>query len=474
MNSPEKPQPSDAGPETASDTCSGPASVGARDESRSLSGDAGARDGLPPLGRDPAFLGMTATQFLGAFNDNLYKQLLLLIALDYKRLNNWESDPWQPVATLVFTVPFILLSGFGGYLSDKIRKRNVIIFCKVLEILVMTGAMVAFLTGTIGTPTLMISLLVVLMFMASQSAIFGPSKYGVLPEMFRESDLPRANGIIQMTTFLAVIFGTAVCGLLKDAFPDHLWAISGICILIAIAGTLTALLVRRTPVANPDMKLTADCLVVEKSTFRVIVQDRMLVQTLLVYALFWFGGAVMLLAINIVAKDQLGFSDARTSLAQAFIGTGIALGCVVCGRWSRERVRFDLVRAGGWGLLVSTALASVICIAPFGNETTRFWLMCGSLAAVGFFAGVYAVPPQVFIQARPPASKKGRVVGAMNLLNWICIAFASGWYFLLTLLLGTLGWPSSWIFLSIGLLFLVTIVLFRQPNPPVQTPNPGQ
>lgn len=424
------------------------------------------KPGLPPLGRDPSFLGMTATQFLGAFNDNLYKQLLLLIALDYKRLNNWESDPYQALATFLFALPFVLLSGLGGYLSDKIQKRKVIIFCKVLEVLVMAAAMVAFMTGAIGSPALMIALLIVLVFLASQSALFGPSKYGVLPEMLRESDLPRANGIIQMTTFLAVIFGTAICGLLKQVFPEHLWVISGICILIAIAGTLFSLLVRRTPVANPGMKLTVDCLVVEKSTLRWIRQDRVLVQTLLVYAVFWFSGAVMMQAINVVAKDQLGFSDARTGVAQAFIGTGIALGCVVCGRWSRNRVRFDLVRRGGWGLLVSTALVSLVCVAPLGNETVRFGLMCLSLASVGFSAGVFAVPPQVFIQARPPASRKGRVIGAMNLFTWIGILLAAVWYYLLSLLLGMLGWADSWIFLSIGGLFLATIVLFRQPNPP--------
>ncbi len=425
---------------------------------------------LPPLGRDPSFLGMTATQFLGAFNDNLYKQLLLLIALDYKQLNNWESDPYQPIATFVFAIPFVLLSGFAGFVSDKVQKRKVIIFCKVLEVFVMTAAMIAFMTGQIGSPTLIISLLLVLFFMASQSALFGPSKFGILPEMLRERDLPRANGIIQMTTFLAIIFGTALCGLLKDFLPGHLWVISAVCILIAIAGTLTSLLIRPTPVANPNMKFSPECLLVEKSAFRFIMSDRVLLIIMLVYTLFWFSGAVMMQAINVVAKDQLDYSEALTSLSQAFIGTGIALGCVACGRASGGRVRFDLVRFAGWGLLGATAMTSLVCVAPLGKEL-RYGMFCGSLFLIGLFAGIFAVPPQVFIQARPPANAKGRVIGAMNLVTWIGITLAAAWYYALSSLTGVLGIPPSWIFLSIGILFMVTVLAFRQPNPPSPIEN---
>ena len=155
--------------------------------------------GLPPLSRDRSFIGMTVTQFLGAFNDNLFKQLLLLIALDYKEMRGLETDPYQTYATLAFSIPFVLLSGFGGYVSDKVRKRSVVIFCKMLEILVMLAAMIAFFTGTMGAESFIISLMVVLFFMGAQSAIFGPSKFGILPEMLRERDLPLANAIIQLS-----------------------------------------------------------------------------------------------------------------------------------------------------------------------------------------------------------------------------------------------------------------------------------
>lgn len=418
-----------------------------------------------PLSRNRSFVAMTVTQFLGAFNDNLYKQLLLLIALDYKVLHALDHDPYQAIATFAFSIPFILFSGISGFLSDRIHKKTVIVISKVLEIFVMLAAMIAFMTGTIGSSTLIVALIFVLFFMGSQSALFGPSKYGILPEMLHERELPRANGIIQMTTFLAIIFGTALSGLLKQLLPDDLWIISAVCVLIAILGTFSSLFIRRTPIANPGMKFSADCLLVEKSALKIILADRALSVTMLVYTVFWFAGAVTMQLTNLVAKDQLQFGDFRTSVAQGFIGIGIAIGCAVCGRWSNNRIRFDLVRMAGWGLMGTTTITSLICVLLVAGSTLQFICFCGCLLLTGLFAGIFAVPPQVFIQARPPAVAKGRVIGAMALVTWIGIVFAAAWYFLLTSVIAAAGIQASWIFLSIGLLFVATVLLFRQPNP---------
>lgn len=171
------------------------------------------KDHLPTLYRDSAFWGMTSTQFLGAFNDNLFKQLMLLLSL---KVGGWDL---QGPAMIVFAAPFIFFSGFAGYLSDRFSKRPIIIACKIAEIGIMLLGLLAFyyfsVTGLIG-------LMLVLFLMGMHSTFFGPGKYGILPEMLRECDLPRANGWIVMTTFLAIIFGTACAGLLTDPFiaPD--------------------------------------------------------------------------------------------------------------------------------------------------------------------------------------------------------------------------------------------------------------
>ena len=427
---------------------------------------------LPPLKKDPAFLGMTVTQFLGAFNDNLYKQMLLLIAIDYKQDNNLDGDPYQFIAQLAFAIPFVLLSGFAGFLSDRVSKKKVVVFCKGLEILVMVAAVIAFMTGVVGSKALLVSLVAVLFVTGAQSALFGPSKFGILPEMLRERDLPTANGIIQMTTFLAIILGTAASGFLKQALPNQLWVISAVCVGIAIAGTCSALLIRKTPIANPDMKFSADCLLIEKAAFRFIWSDRSLVITMLVYALFWFAGAVVLPLVNLVCKDQLGYSDQVTSILATCMGIGIAVGCVVCGKISKGRVRFDLVRLACWGLCLSTVLVAAVCVWTPGNaRTLQAVLIGGCLLCLGFCAGIFALPPQVFIQARPPESSKGRVIGAMNLITWIGICFASVYYYLFTKLLSEMNLSASWTFVSVGLLFLIVGLAFRLPNPPLHDGN---
>src|SRR5580765_982044 len=191
-----------------------------------------------PLFQDRSLWGMTATQFFGAFNDNLFKQLMLLLAIPVGAAAARKADE-QGLATMLFSLPFVLFSGFAGYLSDRYSKRTMIVLCKLAEIGIMLLGMAGFLAyGATGYR----GLLVVLFLMGTHSAFFGPGKYGILPELFREADLPRANGVILMTTFLAIIFGTASAGLLGDLLydqagrrvPERLWIGSLLCIAIAV------------------------------------------------------------------------------------------------------------------------------------------------------------------------------------------------------------------------------------------------
>ena len=171
---------------------------------------------LPKLSRDAAFHGMTMTQFLGAFNDNLYKALLLFLCVDFAKTAKANGDFYQSMAQIMFALPFVLFSGYAGFLSDRFSKRTIMVLCKIGEILVMLAGLFAFMSGEL------VPLLLVMFLMSTQSAFFGPGKYGILPEMLRARDLPAANGLIQLTTFLAIIFGAFAAGALKDEFPDAL------------------------------------------------------------------------------------------------------------------------------------------------------------------------------------------------------------------------------------------------------------
>ncbi len=318
----------------------------------------------------------------------------------------------------------------------------------------MASASLVFFAG--GQLTL---LLLVLFFMGTQSAYFGPAKYGILPEMLRGRDLPRANGWIQMTTFLAIIFGTASAGILKDHLGGALWIAGLVCVLIAVVGTLTALLVRPLPAAQPGLAFEASALVVRKDTWQMLRGDRPLFSALMASCLFWFVGGLVLPATNALGLLQLQVGDKRASILTACMGVGIALGCIATGKLSRGRVSFRLMRVGCWGMI---ALATLLCLSwPDGSFVLGYWGAHPALMMLGFFAGMYAVPLQVYLQSRPPAGQKGRMIGAMNLLNWIGILISVGVYELCTLAIREMGLPESTTFAVVAVLLLPVAILYH-------------
>lgn len=434
----------------------------------------------PRLPRDRAYWGMTITQFLGAFNDNLFKQLVLLLCVDSKLRGGAD---YQPVATALFAIPFVLFSGIAGFLSDRHSKRTTVVLCKVAEIAVMGAGMAAFLAGGDDLQWLLLLLMVVLFVMSTQSAFFGPSKYGILPELFRERDLPAVNGSVQMTTFVSIIFGMALAGIVKQEFEGRLWVVSLICIGIAVAGTLTSLIIRRTPVAQPGLKFQSSSIFINRETRRMLRADRELFGVLLVSSLFWFAGGAVQQAVNVFGKDQMNFGDGRTSLMAACMGVGIAIGCVVSAKASHRRINFRLVTIGGWGItgcMLATALVGQM-FAPLEQTPDaepilellwpRYsgeWAARLTLTGLGVFAGLFVVPMQVFMQARPPEDQKGRMIGAMNLINWIGIVLSALFYFLAAKICELLSAPSSAVFLVLALVML-PVALFYRPrmNEPV-------
>ncbi|MHB8860883.1 MAG: MFS transporter [Pirellulaceae bacterium] len=418
------------------------------------------RDDLPSLYRDRSFWGMTVTQFLGAFNDNLFKQLMLLLSLKV------AVEDRQPVAMFVFSAPFLLFSGFAGYLADRYSKRTVIVLAKVAEIVVMLLGLAAFLMfGQWGFP----GLLVVLFLMGAQSAFFGPSKYGILPEMLRPSDLPRANGIILMTTFLAIIFGAASAGLLSDmaiterqsltASAHRLWVASGVCVAIAVVGTATSLLVRKVPAAVPHLQFLRTALTVPPETRGMLRRDRPLLGAVLASSVFWLVAGIAQQAVNSLGLRQLQLNDTRTSILMACVGVGIALGSVLAGRLSQEVADFRVMRAGGWGLIVLLLVMSLP--GPFHGHLLGFRGSLVALIVLGIFAGMYAIPLQVFMQSRPPDGQKGRMIAVMNQANFAAILISSGVYWVFDRVVLVMNGPRCAIFAMTAAVMLTAVLLYR-------------
>ena len=431
----------------------------------------------PPLFKDKSFLGMAVTQFLGAFNDNLYKQLVLLlsIAAGGAAAADATDEQWLPM--LIFAAPFLAFTGFAGYLSDKFGKRGIIILCKLAEIVIMALGGLGFYIYWKSDS--LVFLYFVLFLMGTHSAFFGPGKYGILPEMLREEDLPRANGFILMLTFMAIIFGTGLAGALAD--DGRLWLASTSCMVIAVIGTVTALFVRRVPPANPGLRFEWSALTVPPDMREMLSRDRPLLAALLASSAFWLLAGMVPSAVNALGKIELRVGDLWTSILTACIGVGIATGCVIGGLVSHGQVDFRLLRIGIIGMIACLLLAGI----PSGVEVaavevadaaaaqrpgigeSRQWLgFYASLPVMlllGVFTGLFAVPLQVFMQSRPPKDKKGRMIAVMNQANWIGVLIAAGMYWALARLVEVSDWPRCVMFLFIAAMAL-PIALFYHPR----------
>ncbi|MBC8113832.1 MAG: MFS transporter [Candidatus Saccharimonas sp.] len=477
--------------------------------------DAATVDPRPSLLNDRAFWGLNLTQFLGAFNDNLFKQLVMLLCVD--RALEGGRD-MQSLAMFLFAWPFIAFSGFAGFLSDRFSKRTIIVLCKLAELGIVLLGLIGFTTGSLSV------LLSVLCLMGVHSAFFGPSKYGILPELLRPSDLPRANGFMLMATFLAIIFGLAAAGAAKQTFTGSLWLASLPCLVVALVGVTTSLLIRPTAVAEPHLRFDWSSVALAPDTRVLLKRDRRLLGVLLMSSVFWFvGGTVYPPAINAFGKQQLHLDDLVTGAMAASTGLGIAVGCVLAGLLSKDRVRGWLVRVGAWGLTLSLA---ALCLPGPGFDAVRDEIRQNKLSrqtspadkpssngaslkttdvspdanlppstaatpkvdpfrrgsllgpygsvvaliSVGLFAGFFSVPLQVFLQASAPSDQKGRIIGAFNLLNWIGIAGSAGVYALGRLLL--IDWlelPHASLFGFAALLMLPVAVFYRPPEMKIQS-----
>jgi len=444
-----------------------------------------------PLSTDATFWGLLVTQFFGAFNDNVFKFLVMFLCTDRAKAN--PLDDWQGYALIAFASPFVLFSGISGYLGDRYSKTRIIVISKVLEIVVMgVGLLVFWLTEP---SQLQLALLLgVLFLMGAQSTLFGPSKYGILPELYAKHRLPGINGWFLMTTFVAIIGGVAAAGALKDALPS-LISVQWVCVLIAVVGTLTSLMIRQLPAAEPTLKVNPSSLFIDPETRQALRLQPKLLTALLFSSVFWFVGGVFQPSVNSMGTLQYRLSDTSTGQLAATTAIGIAIGSVLAGYLSRSRFRASLVRIAAVGMVLCMgALAipgekisppspnlsaeSLLETSPgtlpptesndWSSSANRhlrlpFVSLTGAgllLMGAGLFAGLFSVPLQVYIQAMAPEHLKGRMIGAMNLINWIGIALSGAFYEIGKQVLVRLGASPNVIFAAIAVVILIAAVTF--------------
>ncbi|HEY1261926.1 MAG TPA: MFS transporter, partial [Terriglobales bacterium] len=376
------------------------------------------------------FWSLIATQFQGAFNDTALKNLVIFLILAAGHRESDRENLELAVGAL-FSVPFILFSMTAGYLADHYSKRSVTIATKVFEIGIMVLAVVGLARQNLPMELTAVFLL------STQAAFFGPSKYGLLPEVLPQRLLSWGNGVLELGTFVAIILGSVAAGIMSDVFQGrHGWS-GAIMLALAGIGCLLSLGITRVPAADPSRKYNYNLPGELWGEIRAIRRDRALWLAVVGNTYFWFLAALLQFNIFIYGKDILQISDTRSGLLQVAVAIGIGIGSLAAGYLSGNQIEYGLIPLGSIGLtLFAAALA-------FHGLT--FSAVLSLLAALGFFAGFFAVPVSALIQHRPEETRKGKVLGVANLLSFVGVLMASVVYFLMQ---RNLHWQPPTVFLA--------------------------
>ncbi|MDZ5601328.1 MFS transporter [Pseudomonas sp. RP23018S] len=398
------------------------------------------------------FLPFFVTQSLGALNDNLFKQSLILAIL-YKISLEGDRSIWVNLCALLFILPFFLFSALAGQFGEKFAKDALIRAIKLAEIAIMAIGAVGFVTSHLEL------MLLTLFAMGTHSALFGPVKYSILPQTLRDEELVGGNGLVEMGTFLAILAGTIGAGIMMSS-SEYASVVAGAIVGTAVLGYLASRWIPRAAAAAPQMVLDWNIFKQSWLTLRLgLGQTPAVSRSIVGNSWFWFVGAIYLTQIPAYAKDWLHGDETVVTLVLTLFSVGIALGSLLCERLSGRKVEIGLVPFGSFGLTLFGLLwwwhsgdvpprdVPYDWLALLG--LSKAWWIMLSIVGLGVFGGFYIVPLYALIQARTPEHQRARVIAANNILNALFMVVSA----LLTIVLLSLAK------LSIPQLFLVVSLL---------------
>jgi acyl-[acyl-carrier-protein]-phospholipid O-acyltransferase/long-chain-fatty-acid--[acyl-carrier-protein] ligase len=390
--------------------------------------------------RDRGLRAFLWTQFLGALNDNIYKMIVSLLAADIG-LSEGGGSGYLSLVLAIYIFPFFLFSGYAGHMADVLSKRTVLVAFKVFEIAVMIVGIFAFHAGSLAW------MLAVLFLMAIHSTFFSPAKYGILPEMLPEKELSRANGLLEMSTFLAIILGTSLGSMMVFALKDSSEWIGVILTGVAVAGTLTSLRIPNVAPSGATYPFQWDPWAEIRGGLKRLYGDRTLWLTVLGIAYFWFLGALLQTDLILLGKEVMGLDELSIGFLATFLAVGIGVGSIAAGRLSGDKVELGLVPLG--------AIVMAACSVLLFFSTQSYAATAVALSLMGFAGGLFAVPLNALLQQRSGREEKGRLIATNNFISTAGILLASGALWTQRDLLGI---PADWIILILGLLTLAATI----------------
>jgi acyl-[acyl-carrier-protein]-phospholipid O-acyltransferase/long-chain-fatty-acid--[acyl-carrier-protein] ligase len=392
------------------------------------------------------FEGFLWAQFLGAFNDNVYKMIVSFTAVAIA-VDSTTSGRYLALSGAVFILPYILFSGYAGQLADRYSKTRMLQITKALEIVTMLMGIAALMASSINL------LLVVLFLLATQATFFSPAKYGILPEAFGEAQISRANGLVELTTFVAIVVGTSFGSALYEHWKHVPLTLGLVMLGFAVLGTLFCLHIPIVPAAGRVGKFNWNPFGEISSGVRELRGRKPLALTMLGISWFWFIGALFQLALVLEGSEVLHVAETRSGLLFTAVAIGIGLGSVMAGRISGSHIELGLVPAGS----LMMGIATVVVAA-----TTNYSVALVALAIVGFGGGLMAVPLNAYLQDEPAPDEKGRMIAVNNLMNSVAMMVA---YVLLDLMHDVLHWSPRTIFAALGVTMLIAVVVVSRVMP---------
>ena len=370
--------------------------------------------------RERRFAPFFWTQFLGAANDNLFK-FAFTVMVTYQLQLDWLPPALAGlVIGALFILPFLLFSATAGQLADKHDKRSLIGFVKTLEIAIMGIALWGFLAGNV------VVLLGCVFLMGLQSTLFGPVKFAYLPQHLSERELTGGNGMVEMGTFVAILIGNVVGGLLI-AMPDvGRWHVAAACVALALLGRAASHWIPASPAVDPGLRINWNPASETWRNLKLAHRNIVVFRSLLGISWMWFFGAVFLSTFPAFAKEVLHGNEHVASLLLVVFSVGIGTGSLLCEVLSRRHVEIGLVPLGAIGMSVFAIdlYFASRALPPLAEQTaaqfvgqSAHWRVMFDLGLLSLFAGLYSVPMYALIQARSQPTHRARIIAANNILN---------------------------------------------------------
>jgi acyl-[acyl-carrier-protein]-phospholipid O-acyltransferase/long-chain-fatty-acid--[acyl-carrier-protein] ligase len=408
------------------------------------------------------FLPLFLTQFIGAFNDNVFKNALVIL-ITYQAGTKAGVDPRLLVtaAAGIFILPFFLFSATAGQLADKYEKAWLIRLIRLIEIPVMLLAGIGFALENYWM------LLGVLFGAGTQAAFFGPLKYSILPEHLKNDELIGGNALVEAGTFIAILLGTILGGILI-LLPGGILIVSGILFAAALAGWICSLGIPKAAPGAPGLHININFIAEAWRLVRAASKEKEVFPAILGISWFWLVGFTFLAQFPVYARDALGANEQVVTLFLTLFSVGIALGSLVCNRLLKGRISAAYVPMGALGMTAgifllwlatpaATAHEGLIGLMPFIGSIGN-WFIIAALLLIAVFGGIYIVPLYTIMQTRCAESHRSRTVAANNILNALFMVGGA----VLTMVLLKMHMNVTEIFLAVGIVNLGAAALLRR------------